>query len=397
MQEEHVGSEIHIQHFGGGLSRADSMSSTQSFEHEVSAELAELIPEAIREDPDKRKEYVDLALSYGLKAIIQTQGGVDKSAIRDGFERWKKEVGDKLIGEGSDFETALDDWFKDPEGTFQSVFDLDDPNSPLSVFLATEKSERTAHEGAMIALVEQIKDLVSKGKGKKQAKEMGDDFEDDIEWFLTDVKVAEDEVKRTGEQAVKGSGGDKKGDVLVEVGHPSTDDLRITIEAKAGKSAGAYTLEGTKSLWNQMSKSMVLRGAQASIGVVNINNVKKHKPWIDQGRYKILVAVDLENPSGGGLTLLEIAYNVLRYRLIEDLSTKDSSAAEPKLDLARFKELINEISGNTDILNTMRTNLTKMGGIIDNQDSQVTKIERAINSQVGQLKMLLKSTQTGEE
>ena len=107
------------------------MSSTQSFEHEVSVELAELIPEAIREDPDKRKEYVDLALSYGLKAIIQTQGGVDKSAIRDEFERWKKEVSDKLIGEESDFEKRLGLWFSDSTGTFQKAFDLDDKESPL--------------------------------------------------------------------------------------------------------------------------------------------------------------------------------------------------------------------------------------------------------------------------
>ena len=372
------------------------MSESQPFEHEVSAELAELIPEAIREDPDKRNEYVDLALSYGLKAIIQTQGGVDKSAIRDEFERWKKEVSDKLIGEDSDFEQGLDDWLTNPDGTFQKAFDLTDPDSLMSKFMTEQTEGRTTHEGAMTTLVGEIKDLISKDAAPKQPKEQGDNFEDDIERFLTNVKVAEDEVKRTGEDAVEGSGGDKKGDVLVEIGHPSSDDLKITVEAKSGEKQGAYKLEGEESLWNQMSTSMTLRGAQASIGVVRIDNVKQHAPWIDQGRYKILVAIDWK---GMDFTLLEVAYNVLRYRIIQDFAIKDSAAesAEPKLDIARFEQLIEDITGNMDILRTMRTNLTKIGTIVNNQDSQVTKIEGAITSQVRQLKMLLKLEVEPEE
>ena len=214
------------------------MSQPESFDHEVSVELAELIPEAIREDPDKRKEYVDLALSYGLKAIIQTQGGVDKSAIRDEFERWKKEVSDKLIGEDSDFEQGLDDWLTNPDGTFQKAFDLTDPDSLMSKFMTEQTTDRTTHEGAMTTLVGEIKDLISKDAAPKQAKEEGDNFEAELEEFLTIIKSAEDEVTSTGEEAIKGSGGVKKGDLGLLVGHPTANDLMITIEAKAGKSAG---------------------------------------------------------------------------------------------------------------------------------------------------------------
>jgi hypothetical protein len=368
---------------------------TEAFKHEVSVELVSLIPDEVRADPKRLNDWVDRALEIGLKAMIQGSGSVDLSFVSNSFEDWKNAVSAKLIGGESDFEMGLEAWLTDSEGTFQKAFDLSDPDSLLSKFMTAQKEDRGNHETDMKDLVGEIKDLVSRGRSKTP-KETGDDFEDDIEWFLTDVKAAEDEVKRTGEEAVRGSGGDKKGDVLVYVGHPSTDDLRIAIEAKAGKSAGAYTLEGPKSLWNQMSKSMILRDAQASIGVVNIGNVKKHKPWIDQGRYKILVAVDWENMADGGFTLLEIAYGLLRYRLIEDLSAKDSEPVEPKLDIARFKELIEAISGNTDIVRTMRANLTKIGGMIDHQDSQVTEIERAITSQVRQLKMLLESAQSEE-
>ena len=69
------------------------------------------------------------------------------------------------------------------------------------------------------------------------------------------------------------------------------------------------------------------------------------------------------------------------------------TTTETKLDIGRFEDLINEITNNKNILQTMRTNLSKIGKIIDSQDSQVTNIERAINSQVKQLKMLLEDAQ----
>ena len=138
---------------------------------------------------------------------------------------------------------------------------------------------------------------------------VGADFEDDIEGYLTNIKSAEDEVTRTGDKAIKGSGGVKKGDVGVLIGHPAATDLMITIEAKAGESASAYTLKGNKSLWNQMTKAMKTRPAKAAIGVVNsailTKKVKTHKPWIENGRYQIVVAVDWENMD---FTLLEICY-----------------------------------------------------------------------------------------
>jgi hypothetical protein len=211
----------------------------------------------------------------------------------------------------------------------------------------------------------------------------------------TNFKCAEDEVTRTGERAVEGSGGVKKGDLGLLVGHPSANDLMITIEAKAGESSGAYRLKGEDSLWNQMTSAMKTRPAKAAIGVVNsailTKKVKQHKPWIENGRNQILVAVDWENMD---FTLLEIAVSVLRYRLIEDLTAKDLTKTEPKLDTARFESLIKEIIGNKDTLQKMRTNLTKIRTITTGQDAQVNNIETAITSQVDQLKMLLENAQT---
>jgi hypothetical protein len=366
----------------------------KTFSHEVSADLASLIPEEIRRNPERRNDWVNRALEIGLKAMVSGSGSVDLSFVSKEFDGWRDEIEGKLIGKDSEFENALNEWINDSDGSFQRAFDLGDPNSPLSKFMSQQTTDREEHEVSMKDLVEEIKQLINKDAAPKQAKQMGDDFEDDIEEFLTNIKRAEDEVMRTGEKAIEGSGGVKKGDVGLLVGHPSANDLMITIEAKAGESASAYTLTGKGSLWNQMTKAMNTRPAKAAIGVVNnkllIKKVKQHKPWQENGRYQIVVAVDWENKD---FTLLEIAFGLLRYRLIEDLSTKDSTTTETKLDIARFEELIKDILSNNDILQTMRSNLTKIGSIIDNQDSQVTEIERKTRSQVGQLKMLLEDAQ----
>jgi hypothetical protein len=362
----------------------------RTFDHEISAHLSSLIPEEVREDPKRRDDWVNRALEIGLKSMISGSGSVDLSFVSKEFDEWTDEIEGKLIGKDSEFENALNNWIDDSDGPFQRALDLSDPNSPLSKFMSQQTNDRELHEDAMKELVEEIKEKITKDSAPKQAKQMGDEFEDDIEWFLTNIKSGEDEVIRTGEKAIEGSGGVKKGDVGLLMGHPSANDLMITIEAKAGESNSAYSLSGNNSLWTQMDKAMKTRPAKAAIGVVNIKNVKLHKPWLEQGRYKIVVAVDWENMD---FTLLEIAHNLLRYRLIEDISTKDVTATETKLDIGRFEILIGEIISNKNILQTMRTNLTKIGSIIDNQDSQVTNIERAINSQVNQLKILLEDAQ----
>ena len=219
----------------------------KTFSHEVSADLASLIPEEIRRNPERRNDWGNRALEIGLKAMVSGSGSVDLSFVSKEFDGWRDEIEGKLIGKDSEFENALNEWINDSDGSFQRAFDLGDPNSPLSKFMSQQTTDREEHEVSMKDLVEEIKQLINKDAAPKQAKQMGDDFEDDIEWFLTNNKIAEDEVMRTGEKAIEGSGGVKKGDVGLLVGHPSADDLMITIEAKAGESNSAYALRGDDS------------------------------------------------------------------------------------------------------------------------------------------------------
>jgi len=354
------------------------------FNHEVSGELASLIPEDVREDPERREDWVNRSLEIGLKAMIQGSGSVDLSFVNKEFESWKETI-----------DQGLEDWLTDPNGTFQQAFNLSDPNSLLSKFMTAQNTDRTTHETAMTTLVNEIKDLISKDAAPKQAKIMGDEFEDEIERFLnhSGAKVMDDDIAVVGEEEVEGSAGAKKGDILIKVEEPRAKNLRIAIEAKAGLSSGAYTIDGEDGLWRQISQSMKLRGAQAGIGVVDINNGnKKHDPWMTKGRDRIIVAVDREK---GDFTLLKIAYHFLRWRIVQSQIEK-TGAVSKTLDFARFDELLTSISDRLKIVPKMNKNIDRATKINNGQKQDAQNLQSGIASDVAKLLGLLKSAQEEE-
>jgi len=371
------------------------MSQPKQFEHEVSVELASLIPEDVRDDPERLKDWVNRALEIGLKAMIEGSGAVDLSFVSNEFEGWKEAVSDKLIGPKSDFEEGLKDWFEDSDGSFQKSFDLDDPKSPLSKFMKKQKDDRKTDANAMKALVEEIKAAVIKSSAPQQPLTMGNTFEEDIEEWLNNstAKVMADDIAVVGAAAIKGSAGAKTGDVLIKVEDPAAKKLRITIEAKAGLSGSAYTEKG---LWEQISENMTLRKAQAGIGVVDINNPnKKHDPWLTKGRYQIIVAVDRER---NDFTLLKIAYHFLRTRIIQDeLDKKKGKGAKTKeLDLAGFEDQLTKITDRLKSIKGMKGNLTRAQGILKVSEKDLDKIKEGIDNDVEELlKLLRKAKQKG--
>ena len=221
------------------------MSAIESFNHEVTTELASLIPEEVRGDPERLEDWVNRALEIGLKAMIQGSGSGDLAFVNKSFEDWKNAVSGKLIGEDSDFEQGLNDWFNDDDGSFQKNFDLDDPKSPFAKFMAAQKIDRTTHENAMKILVEEIKTAVTKDSVRKIALVQGTNFEEDIKTHLNDTKGnVMDKIERVGSSNIKGTAARKTGDVLIDIVDPSESNLKICIEAKSGAD---YTLRITSN------------------------------------------------------------------------------------------------------------------------------------------------------
>lgn len=366
------------------------MSGVQKFNHEVPTELAGLIPEEIRGDPEQLKDWVNRALEIGLKAMIQGSGSVDLSFVNSAFEGWEEAVSEKLIGPDSDFEKALDTWMNDSDGTFQKAFDLDDEKSPLGKFKKNQEDSNDDHHSAIETLIKDllthlgyesgVTDEEKKGTGK------GVKFELEIEKWLNDnAKVLNDDIAVVGAKNIEGSAGAKTGDLLIKVDDPAAKKLKITIEAKSGLSPGAYTEKGLKE---EIAENMKLRKAQAGIAVVDINNPNKHhEPFIRWGQNRILVAVDRER---GDLTLLKVAYHLLRTQIIHDELEKKKGKGATKLDLAPFEDRLTKITDRLKDVKGMRGNLTRAKGILDVQDKGLVKIKEDIDEDVDELLKLLR-------
>ena len=86
----------------------------ESFRHDVAPDLAGLVPEEVRENPEDLTRWINEALEIGLKVKLQVRTGVDTDIVSRAFEEWRKAIDSRIIGrEGSDFVAFLESWFKD--------------------------------------------------------------------------------------------------------------------------------------------------------------------------------------------------------------------------------------------------------------------------------------------
>ena len=250
--------------------------------------------------------------------------------------------------------------------------------------MAAQKTDRKTHEDAMKVLVEEIKTAVTKDSVRKIAIVQGTNFEEDIKEHLNNTKGnVMDNIEQVGTSNIKGTAGRKTGDVLIEIVDPSASNLKICIEAKSGAN---YSLRGKKTLWDEMSESMSLRGAQASIGVVDLKNKSSnHADWMINGEDRIIVAVDWEEMD---FTLLNVAYQVLRHRVIGNASGGKGAKAK-SIDTAKCDKLLKGILDKMQVIGSMRTKLTGIDTGVQGVRSDLNKLEKGVGADVGELRSLL--------
>lgn len=372
------------------------MSQPQPFEHEVSVELASLIPEEVRGDPGRLKDWVDRALLIGLKAMIEGSNSVDLSFVSKAFEGWKDDVSDKLIGPKSDFEVALKAWFEDSGGSFQRAFDLEDKKSPLGKFLKKQKSDRKDHHDDVQQLIRDLQVHLGYESGVADEAEKGtrkgSKFEEEVAEFLESVKGNSDGIGIVGEMLIDGTKR-KVGDVLVEIDSPRSTDLKMILEVKAGAD---YTLRGgtekKPTLPDQMTTAMQLRTCHGSIAVTDLKHLKKtQKAWNELDRHRILVAVDRDNED---FTLLEIAYRVLRYRLLQD---GEGAAVADTLDIDKFNKLLDEILSRLETTTKMKRACTDASNAMTGVHADIVKLETDINAKIVEIQGLIVTASPDKE
>ena len=137
----------------------------EAFEHRITADQASLIPDAIRADPNERRAWVDQALDFGLKAMLQTAIGVDTAAVGKEFKHWSDGIRRTLVDPDSDLYRGMDGWVNNVDGPLQRTLNVANPSSPLKKFLDEVGASSDEHQEAITLLLKELK------------KEIGEEFE----------------------------------------------------------------------------------------------------------------------------------------------------------------------------------------------------------------------------
>ena len=86
--------------------------------------------------------------------------------------------------------------------------------------------------------------------------------------------------------------------------------------------------------------------------------------------------------------MLEVAYSVMRNRVIQSFSSSDIEV--PDVDTSAIKALVNEISESLEVVKGLQNNCTTVLTSVNGIQNKIADMKEKINSSVVQLLALLK-------
>ena len=360
------------------------MSEPQAFNHRVTADQAAKIPEEIRNDPNERALWTTQALEIGLGVKIQSSATIDTALVRKELDHFKEKFFMDMNG-WVGARMAPSKRASAPKSTamgrlISRLARLRRPTRSNRLLKAIQKEieERFGSIQNHLGMEAARKEEAEKGTRK------GVEFEQEIANHLHASKgPTNDSIEMVGEAVIEGTRR-KVGDILVDLDGPEGSDLKIVMEVKAGSN---FTMSGNTSLPGQMKEAMDLRGAQACIAVIDVKHLPNRlKPYHVIDNHRILVAVDRENED---YTLLDIAFNILRQRLLEAATAPSSSVQS--LDTGRIEGLINQIVSAFQVTGKMKKNATDTVNTITSIRSDIVNLETSVKAHAHEVLALLAS------
>lgn len=329
-------------------------SERSEFTHTVSAKYAALIPEDIFSDENKRREHVDTALNFGLKAMKQAALEIDTSFVEKAFKELGKDLDDRYIGTDSNLSRSINELFTDPKSAFSEAVDLNNKESNFGKFMAKLEEERKGQHEAIGSKIESIRDILKGGELIAEEASAGHgkgrDLENDISEYMNTRDTGDSFIVTADQGGV--IAGSKKGDILAEI---KGGNQRIVFEAKAG----SFT---TDNLTKELDEAMANRGAEASIGVLTVSKLKSNQqPFMDVGKNRFIVAVDWDvrpdwEAGKNAYTLLEISYRYLKY-----IISQGATQAQPisGINLEDLRQLVMDVGKKIKTCSSIKSSLSK--------------------------------------
>jgi len=432
-----------------------SESSGYGYELGIPEEILRAVPDEIKSDDVRYREYLLSALKIGLRAMANA--GISLStdeierAIRDSVgehqrmeedfqESLENLIRDKLTGDDSRLAIKLTEYLG-KDGELKSrldeiFFDLTDPEKKKSVPNRVADVMQDRFEGVEAEITSAL-DLTGKDSLLKRfldlekqrfdnlARELRDDMGDIRIALDVDAKLAqmqEDidtrQKKSTGKgddfevdavehlenianilgDSVEHTGGGAADDSYAKVGDITIRINEVGLPDDLGiaieAKSGGYSL---KDLQRQMKAGMHQRNCDAAIGLVTRygKGTKQHSEYHEDPAYGIVSTVEwLPNErEGADWITLEVAYRVTRNRLIATLRSERDSKA---VDIVELENQINGIKTQLSSMQAMKTNSSRAKELISGVRESLDTLESGIRSHLTRMEETLQAADDAE-
>ena len=432
-----------------------SESSGSDYELRIPEEFLSAVPDEIKSEDVRYREYLLSALKIGLRAMANA--GISLStdeierAIRESVSEHRnmeeqfqnsldKLIKDKLTGDDSRLAIKLSEYLGrngELKSRLDEIFlDLTDPEKKKSVPNRVADVMQTRFEGvegqitsaldltSQDSLLKRFLDL-EKQRFDELARELRKDMGDIRTALDVDAKLAQmQEDIDTRKKKSSGKGDDFEvdavehletianilGDSVVHTGGEAADgsyakvgDITIRINevglpedlgiAIEAKS-GEYAL---KDLQRQMKAGMQQRNCDAAIGLVTRYGKKQktHSEYHDDPAYGIVSTVEWlpnEREEADWITL-EVAYRVTRGRLIAaHRSERDANA----VDIVELENQINGIKTQLSSMQAMKNNSSRARELISGVRETLDTLESGIRSHLTRMEETLQAAEDTE-
>ena len=435
----------------------DSENVDSDYELEIPKEILRAVPDEIKSDDVRYREYLLSALKIGLQAMANA--GISLStdeierAIRESVSEHRKMeeqfqnsldvlIKDKLTGDDSRLAMKLSEYlgkdgvlksrldeifldltdpkkkmsvpnrvademqtrFQDIKGEITSALDLTGQDSLLKRFLDLEQQRfdklanylREEMGDIRTALDVDAKMAKMQEKidtGKKASTGKGDDFEVDAVEHLE--RIANNFGDSVGHKGGEAADGSyaKIGDITIRINEVGLPE-DLGIAIEA--KSGVYAL---KDLQRQMKGGMEQRDCDAAIGLVTrygkkIKNLK-HSEFHEDPAYGIVATVEwLPNErEEADWITLEVAYRVTRNRLIAAHRSERDANA---VDIIELENQINGIKTQLSSMQSMKVNSSRARELIAGVRESLDSLEGGIRSHLKRMEETLQAADDTE-
>jgi len=348
----------------------------------------------IEENWEEVEEKINLVLKIGVGAIKASSTTVDTNYVDKEFQKLSTEFNERFRKFQEEWDRGIESVFGEDFRKMQECMDPDRPNTPnrKTIEYMDDRIKQLIQEmdpneegtpigkfrkemlNSMQEVLKEVavKKMVAEEKEKGTAK--GVEYEDDVFTALQELgTVHGDSVFPTGKEP--GAGGNKKGDVVIEISDIA--NLRLVFEAK--KKSIAMT---QKFYDDEIKGSLENRAATKAILVVHPDYNPGKAPlffWKDA----IVVEYD---PDIDDRTALSVAYQLSRKLAIETVTKgKDT------IDLSRFRTQLMTVLAYVDHISKIEGGITNSMNSLDKvkRDAQDTKekLKEALNELLEQLEV----------